>query len=492
MLRKIRILFSLICFCSIILFFIGNYSILGGGLTKLQLISAVLTVNVIVLVFLFVFALLFGRLYCSFICPLGVYQDIAIWFSRKKRRGKKYFSYNRPKNLLRYAMLALAIISIVTGLNFLLVFIEPYSLFGNITTHVLRPPLLAVSNLISNVTDSLGMYNIYKEENFIISIQAILISVTFFIGIGVLAWKYGRTWCTSVCPVGSFLGLISRFSIFKIKLNAEQCTNCGLCEKKCKASCIESKEQKIDYSRCINCFDCIETCNQNAINFMPTLKFNKTPTTAAGIVEGGAMFSRAKFLNMGAIFASSLAVGLLKKSPLAATVLDSKPNKPVSPPGSISHEQFKSKCTACQLCVSRCPNYVLVPAALEYGLDGFMQPRLSFERGFCDDDCVRCGTVCPSRAIQLVKPKDRKKISMGLAVFDEAKCLVKKENEKCNNCERHCPTHAIKLEERSGKKLPVIDKDKCIGCGSCEYHCPAKPAKAFRIDGYEVHKIIKV
>lgn len=493
MLRKIRITFSLIFFCGINLFFL-NYFELLGGLTKMQLVPAVLSANALALVFLLLLALLFGRLYCSSLCPLGIYQDIIIWLSRKKNRGKKYYAYSRAKNILRYSILTIAIICFAAGINLVTTFWEPYSLYGGIITHVFRPVSLAANNLISHATDSLGLHILLKKEFIIYSIISLLISTAFFLGIGFLAWRYGRTWCNSVCPVGSLLGIVSRFSVFKIKLNTEKCTNCGLCERKCKASCIESKRQTVDYSRCINCFSCIDTCRSNAINFVPDFMHFKPAAESGQTTGSGAMFSRATFLNMSSMLAAGFFTGFLKsaQAPLLGAVLNDKKHKPVSPPGSVSFERFNSKCTSCHLCVSRCPNHVLVPSSLEYGLEGLMQPVLNFKNGFCDDDCTVCGEICPNGAILPLTVKDRKKVCMGLAVFNEEKCLIIKDDIKCKNCESHCPTQAIKLEERGGKKLPVIDKEKCIGCGACEYYCPAKPDKAFYIDGYETHKIRKL
>lgn len=83
----------------------------------------------------------------------------------------------------------------------------------------------------------------------------------------VLAWKGGRTYCNTICPVGTVLGLLSRYSIFRPVIDAGKCTSCSLCSRRCKASCIDFKNHKIDYSRCVACMDCLDVCNKGAISF---------------------------------------------------------------------------------------------------------------------------------------------------------------------------------------------------------------------------------
>ncbi|MDR3236879.1 MAG: 4Fe-4S dicluster domain-containing protein, partial [Spirochaetia bacterium] len=137
------------------------------------------------------------------------------------------------------------------------------------------------------------------------------------------------------------------------------------------------------------------------------------------------------------------------------------------------------------------PEQVLVPASSEYGISGIMQPTMKFNEGSCDYECNICGQVCPTQAIRPLPLKEKQKVQAGFAVFNQADCIIVKDNVKCKNCVSHCPTKAIKLQDTGGKILPVIDKDKCIGCGACEYYCPAKPLSAIYVDGYDVQKKLK-
>ena len=87
--------------------------------------------------------------------------------------------------------------------------------------------------------------------------------------------------CNTICPVGTLLGFLSRYSLFKVRIDAEKCNHCGLCATKCKASCINSPEQTIDYSRCIDCFDCLGECRQNALSYTISFKTKKQVTDAS-------------------------------------------------------------------------------------------------------------------------------------------------------------------------------------------------------------------
>ena len=498
MLKKIRLIFSILFFCAINLFFLDKLDA-AAGLTKIQLVPAAISLNILVLLFLFVLTLLFGRLYCSFICPLGIFQDITIWLSGKIRRAKKTFSFSKPRNVVRYAILAVALLSLFTGLNAILALVEPYSLYGKIATHIIKPIWLFANNLLSAINDKFNLYIISREEIPALSLISLGVSAAFFAIIGFTAWRYGRAWCNIVCPVGAFLGIISRFSVFKISVNKEKCMNCGLCEKICKASCIDSKNNGfdyIDYSRCIVCFDCINVCTKRkAISFAPFFSgFRKQRAIrpSENSVASFSAFSRRDFISINAAVLSGLTVWMLKTNPLLAAITAKRTKVPVAPPGAGTFKRFSKLCTSCHLCVSQCPEHILFPSSTEYGILGMMQPVMNFNKGGCDYYCTVCGQACPTGAIQNLPLKERQKIQMGYAVFNSPDCLIVKDNVKCKNCVSHCPTEAIKLEESDGKKLPAIDKNKCIGCGQCEYYCPARPEKAIYVEGYAEQSVAGV
>jgi len=165
---------------------------------------------------------------------------------------------------------------------------------------------------------------------------------------------------------------------------------------------------------------------------------------------------------------------------------------PIVPPGAGSLKNMKKHCTACQLCISACPNNVLRPSKKFATL---MQPEMSFEKGYCRPECVECSSVCPTGAIKSVTTAQKSVIAVGSAVWIENNCIVLRDNEQCNACEVKCPTEAVTMrkldpEQRDSLEVPVIDKEKCIGCGACEYVCPARPLSAIYVEGNVIHREI--
>ena len=490
MLRKIRIVVAALFFVLVTLLFLdftGAVHTWFGWMAKIQLLPAVLALNVAVIVGLAVLTLIFGRVYCSVICPLGVFQDIVSWFSGRRKGKKNRFGYKKEMKWLRYGMLVLFIVLMVFGLNAIALLIAPYSAWGRIATSLLAPVYGWVNNLLAAISAHFGSYAFYPTEVYLKSLPVLIVAVVTFIIIVILAWRGGRTWCNTICPVGTTLGLLSRFSLFRPVIDTDKCVNCSLCGKRCKASCIDTKNHRIDYSRCVACFDCIENCNSGAIKYKIVCG-KKMPGQA------GHDASRRAFIAESALVAGAVTVEAKKKklaegvAALEAKKVPAREVVPV-PPGAVSRKHFYSHCTACQLCVSECPNNVLKPSAR---LETLMQPEMSFQNGFCHIDCNRCSAVCPTGAIRLVESAaDKSAIQIGHAVVIPENCVVNRDDVSCGNCARHCPVGAITMVPRGeGKKfsVPAVNPEQCIGCGACEFHCPARPVSAIYVEGHEVHK----
>ena len=142
-------------------------------------------------------------------------------------------------------------------------------------------------------------------------------------------------------------------------------------------------------------------------------------------------------------------------------------------------------CTACQLCVSACPNNILVPSNK---LATLMQPEMTYERGYCRPECTECSQVCPAGVIKPISPAEKTAISIGHAIWIKDNCIVNTDQLPCTSCEYHCPTkaiHLVAIEPGNEKSLriPVINNETCIGCGACEHHCPARPFSAIYVEG---------
>ena len=267
MLRKIRLTFALIFFFLILLLFLdftGTVHAWMGWLAKIQFMPAVLALNLVVVAILLALTLIFGRLYCSVICPLGVFQDIAAWFGKKARKNR--YSYSPAISWLRYGILGIFIVALVAGAGSLAALLEPYSSFGRIASNLFSPVYSAINNFLAFLAERADSYAFYRTDIWIKSIPTFAIAVATFTIIVVLAWRNGRTYCNTICPVGTILGFFARFSWFKPVMESSRCVNCKACEKNCKASAIDVATHTIDYSRCVACMDCIQKCNKGAIS----------------------------------------------------------------------------------------------------------------------------------------------------------------------------------------------------------------------------------
>ena len=493
MLRKIRITLATIFFAGITLLFLdvtGTLHAWLGWMAKIQFLPAALALNVAVVALLLLLTLLFGRVYCSVICPLGVMQDIISWINGKRGKKNRYrFTYSPAKNWLRYGVLALFIVLLVAGVNSLVSLIAPYSAYGRIAANLLAPVYQLGNNLFAWFAERADSYAFYSTEVWIRSAATFAVAAVTFIVVAILAWKNGRTWCNTICPVGTVLGFVSRFSVFAPVINTEKCRNCGLCGRQCKSACINMKEHEIDYSRCVACMDCIEACKENAIHYV--YRYGKKTSGKTEMTDKG----RRAFMTSAAIAVSTAALkaqDIKMDGGLAEIERATKPERktPLVPAGAISQKHFSQHCTACQLCVSNCPNGVLRPST---SLHTFMQPEMSYERGYCRPECTNCSQVCPAGAIKPISVEEKSSIQIGHAVVNLDNCVVNTDGVSCGNCARHCPAGAIKLvrknpDDNDSLRIPVVNEERCIGCGACENLCPARPFTAIHIEGHEVHR----
>lgn len=488
MLRKIRITLATVVFVLITLLFLdvtGTLHTYLGWLAKIQFWPAFYALNVGIVAVLVVLTLVFGRIYCSVICPLGIMQDIIS--NIHGRRKKNRFTYSGEKRWLRYGVLAVFIVAALAGVNIIVSLLAPYSSYGRIAGNLFKPVYEAGNNVLAAIAEHFNSYAFYSVDVWIKSVPTFIIAALTFVIIAFLAWRGGRTYCNTICPVGTILSFFARFSWFKVRINADKCIECGLCTKNCKASAIDFKNHKIDYSRCVVCGDCIGKCHKDAITFG-----RRQIEKSAGHQADA---SRRSFLLAAAMATTGAALAQKKKKVDGglAVIEDKKaPDRhtPITPPGSLSAQHFAQHCTACQLCVSNCPNGVLRPST---DLSTFMQPTMSYERGYCRPECNKCSEVCPTGAIKPITLADKSSTQIGHAVWIKKNCVPLTDGVECGNCARHCPAGAIIMvpsdpdDERS-LKIPAVNEARCIGCGACENLCPARPFSAIYVEGHEVHK----
>ena len=433
--KRIRIGLATIVFILIGLVFLGLFPS-ATTLLKIQAAPSLLktiaafSIGTLVtfLVILFI-TFLFGRFYCSVICPLGISQDAIEFITRQK-------SKQLPKHLAfpRALCLSIAIGLLLGGWTLGFKLLDPYSNFGRVFASYGLGAILPI---------------------------LIVIALTF--------WRK-RFFCNAICPVGTMLGIVSRIGVFKLYIT-EKCIKCGRCVKACNAGCIDIENRRIDNARCVRCMNCLSACAMGAVHFgRPAAPQPRTPdmekrelliSIPIGLVGLGA----------------SAAVGhhFLKK------LLDAKTSEAVAeeaeetveatpqfilPPGAGDVARFATKCTACLLCVNNCPSKIIKPSPSGYGF-----VTLNLDGGHCGYDCNRCSQICPTGAIQPIPLEAKQKLRIAQASINYKNCKVFQEDEPCGKCAEVCPTKAITLRKTGA---PKMTKNLCIGCGACQAICPQK------------------
>lgn len=512
MLRNIRITLALLCFAAITLLFLdftGTLHVYLGWLAKVQFLPAVLAVNLLVVAVLLVLTLLLGRVYCSVVCPLGVMQDVIAWLGKRGKKHRNRYFFSPEKRILRYGVLTVFLVCLVAGIAPLVALLAPYSSYGRIASSLFAPLYKLGNNLLALFSAHFDSYAFYSVDVWLKSLPTLLIAlVTFFI-LAVLAWRGGRTYCNTICPVGTVLSVAARFAVFRPEIDGTKCKGCSLCSRRCKAACIDYKSHRIDHSRCVACMDCLGLCKFGAIamkahipfsskehskqkqNVEPTEPIEKIMKTSAEKKPDGSR--RSFLLGSLALTTATVVKAQQKKVDGGLAVIEDKQipqrSTPIVPPGAKSLDDFTAHCTACQLCVSECPNDVLRPSS---AIDRLMQPEMQYERGYCRPECTRCSEVCPAGAILSLKAEEKSSTRIGHAVWVKKNCIPLTDGASCGNCARHCPSGAIQMVgseagNPDSPMIPVVNTERCIGCGACENLCPARPFSAIYVEGNLQH-----
>jgi ferredoxin len=497
-LRRIRIVFSALVFICFFLIFVDFRSLIPAEyfniVLYLQFIPSVIkfydleTLMAGGFIVVLALTLLTGRTYCSFLCPLGIGQDLFSRIGGRFKRKFRRYGFKKPFTVLRYLLLAATlIVTLIWGI-YMITLLDPYSIFGRFMTYFAKPCVLIINNFLAGI---LGRFDIYTLSNIPIKgfpIIAYLIPSAFFILVGTLSFTKGRLYCNMVCPVGTLLGLLSKISILRIRFDETACTRCGRCSIGCKSSCIDFLKHDVDVTRCVDCFNCINNCPEKALSYGVVKlkkKVHETDESKRKLIAGAILF----------LFGlSHVSNGQEKTAPKPKKESTVKENKtyPVCPPGGVGIEDFNKDCTACSLCISACPNGVLQPAINQYGLAGIMQPVMNYHKSFCTFNCTLCTEVCPTNALHPLVLEAKKLTQLGKAVFIKDNCIVKTEKTACGACSESCPTKAVYMIPYEGNLLiPEVNQDICIGCGHCEYSCPTTPYKAIFVDGNAFHVAAK-
>ena len=497
-LRRFRILISALVFICFFLAFVDFRNIIPTDyinyLLYLQFIPSALkffdlrTIAAGGFIIILILTLLTGRTYCSFLCPLGIGQDIFSRIGGRIRKKFRRYGLKKPFTIIRYSLLAATlVVTMVSGI-FLLTLLDPYSIFGRFMTFFVKPVVIVINNFLAGI---LGKFDIFTLSHITVKgYQPLvyLIPAGFLLLTGILSLTKGRLYCNMICPVGTLLGLISKISILRIKFDESACTRCGRCAIGCKSSCIDFLQYNVDVTRCVDCFNCIDICPDKALSYglvRMKKKELKTDESRRKFVAGSVL------LMLGL---PELVKGQDKKAPVPTKVSTVKENKtyPVCPPGGVSIADFNKDCTACSLCITACPNGVLQPSLLQYGIAGMMQPVMDYHKSFCTYNCTVCTEICPTYALHPLVLEAKKLTQIGKANFIKDNCIVKTEKTACGACSEACPTKAVYMIPYEGNLvIPEVNNEICVGCGHCEFACPTTPYKAIFVDGNPVHQAAK-
>ncbi|MDR2169807.1 MAG: 4Fe-4S dicluster domain-containing protein [Planctomycetaceae bacterium] len=573
--KWLRIFFASILFALLLFLFVdisaSETSLLLHYLAEIQFVPLLLSGGIIGVtgVALWILAtLIFGRCYCSLICPFGILQDIISRLARLVRRKKHKYSYHPPMRKTRILILVLFFVGLFLmfrfGISTFVILLEPYSNFGRISVSILQPVTISVNNLIVRICDLTGFNAGFQLRGIEFFGVAFIISLAMFLVVIFFSFFYGRRYCNTICPVGTLLGLFSRAALFHVKIDQSKCVKCGLCERVCKSECIDSKNYAVDLSRCVTCFNCFNSCRKGAILYSSDLfagakisnvdvnsvaKFGAVADISErrrflrltffsfifSLFGGGAMnpddpynnndsYGKDSYggenvgdnivdtklvdpkLSSGAgetISGTSELVesnNVVNKADSALDIADKASrvsyvnDSIVLPPGARSLQNFRSKCTSCHLCVSKCPSRVLQPGGNgkaggsgDGGIFGLTQPSLQFDHHYCNRNCTVCGDVCPTNAIEQVTTVERELLKIGTVEFLIDNCIVYTQGTSCGACQEHCSNGAIKMipygDPSKNLTIPEIHTEFCIGCGGCESICPVRPYRAIYIKG---------
>jgi polyferredoxin len=469
--------------------------------------------------FVLIPTLLLGRVFCNWMCPYGTLHQFFGWVFNV-RTNRANLDHNRYRSVFQIKYVILTMLIVLAA-------------FGSLQIGLLDPICLLVRTMTVTVAPASDMAAIALAEYLIrhdLDPAAIgwvssapgapdqrIFAGAWFVGlliIGLVGMNLviPRFFCRVLCPLGAFLGVLSRFALWRIDRDLTKCTDCDLCLKHCEGAA--DPQAALRKSECFVCFNCIDDCPEDA------LAFRFAPARVKEFVEGerdrilgkikegtATLFGRRVISQrpeteiagpamprrrwVFATIAGVLAYPFLR---LSNAVNDRGFSaKAIRPPGSVEESEFLERCIKCDQCINVCPTNVLQPSTLkEGGLEGFWTPVMDFAVGACQLNCTLCSEVCPTGAIQKISIErklglkewgDEGPIKLGTAFFNRGRCLPWSMETPCVVCEEVCPvspkaigTYDEEITRWDGTKVtlnkPYMRPELCIGCGICERECP--------------------
>ncbi|MCD8139060.1 MAG: 4Fe-4S dicluster domain-containing protein [Planctomycetaceae bacterium] len=405
--------------------------------------------KVVVGLAILVLTAVFGRWYCSLLCPAGLVQEV---FSRLGKRLGLSRVRHRPGTLAGTARPVL-----------MLLFVVGFACIGNLAPLDNMDPIglfgrLAVATGDAAASAQSGRWEYDALYLLVFAIAAIMLVVTpLFLG---------RWFCATLCPVSGLFHLFGKPPGKRIIIDREKCVSCGKCGSVCPVGCADPVGKSVDDQRCVLCLECAAACPVDAIAYGRPDSVHRNRRVfldAAAAAAATAAFVSARSIGP--------ALGLPIRDPL------------VVPPGSGGDTRHRSRCVTCQACVRACPVGIIRPQG------DARRPGLDFSRGYCQYNCTACASSCPAGVFEPIALQDKHRTRIATTHLVLPNCVVITKHQECGACAEVCPTHAVIMKARGPGQptIPDFDPDYCIGCGACYHVCPAAP-RAFSVTGLAVHE----
>jgi len=428
-------------------------------------------------------ALLFGRVFCGHICPMGTTLDVLERTAKTSRKSTTKTNSREASGAYRawkHLCLLVILAGAVGGVS--LVFVgSPLSLVTRFYALVLHPLALllldtglgAVSPLVSHTR--LADLAYVQVDQRVFATGAFV--AAFFVAMTALAHVQPRFWCRNLCPTGALFGLCSRAPRVRRTVN-DSCTRCGRCIRECPTAAISEDPTRTDHAECIVCLHCVSICPESAISFGTGRIVAEKPAAKVDLSRRRVVLAMGSGLATAGLIRTGIhqPIPKVRDRPLRDGEL-------IRPPGAVPEAAFLERCIRCGECMKACPTNTLQPIWLMAGLEGIFSPIILPRLGPCAVGCNVCGQVCPTGAIRNLPLIEKRHAKVGTAWIARERCLVWEQDKKCLVCDEVCPYGAVAFRPVEGKKnaVPFVIGTKCTGCGWCESKCPVDGPSAIRV-----------